>query len=246
MYATDTVVLEDHFFRLRRDFTVRYVLEHFDAQSQIIDIGCGAGPVIAELGRAGYQCPGLDYSPDMLSNAQRRLHEQNMGRSALLRGDCEALPFRDAQFDCVICLGVISYVDDYQYIISEIHRILKPAGTAIISFRNFYNPILSDPVVLVKYIVKRLLFMPRQESQDIGRFLRFRDVNRVIEQNNFALQQFEGIGFGSFRLNYATVFSDATSIRLQDGISRVLYWLRVQWLFRSWTDVHVLIHEKRS
>ena len=54
MYAQETENIEDEFFRLRRDFTIDYVASHYDTSAEICDLGCGAGPVISELLKRGY------------------------------------------------------------------------------------------------------------------------------------------------------------------------------------------------
>jgi SAM-dependent methyltransferase len=45
----------------------------------------------------------------------------------------EQLPLRDAQFDLVICTQMLEYIAQPALVINEIHRVLKPGGTLLLS-----------------------------------------------------------------------------------------------------------------
>jgi SAM-dependent methyltransferase len=203
MYAQDTENLDDEFFRLRRDFTVAYVTSRYDASATICDLGCGAGPVISALLNRGYDAIGFDYSIDMLDNAARRIATGTAGRRPLARCDIQALPLGDDSFDCAVCLGVISYVEHYENIIREIRRILKPGGTAIVSYRNENNLMVSDPVGPVKYLGRKTLesvgHAPREFR--IGNHMSHGEVGRTLQRNGLTLEAFKGIGLGPLRFN---------------------------------------------
>ncbi|HKK07955.1 MAG TPA: methyltransferase domain-containing protein, partial [Gemmatimonadota bacterium] len=70
--------LDDHNFRLRRDFAVALAEERSGASGLILDLGCGAGPVLAELRARSLPCVGLDYSADMLRSATGRLRKRGL------------------------------------------------------------------------------------------------------------------------------------------------------------------------
>jgi SAM-dependent methyltransferase len=65
---------------------------------KVIDVGCGAGAMLARYAAAGCRVAGLDASPDMLSEARRRL-----GPGArLATGEAAALPFATGTADLVM------------------------------------------------------------------------------------------------------------------------------------------------
>ena len=76
MYEEETKNLADEHFRVRRNFTVDYILGRFDKAASICDLGCGAGPVTVDLITHGYRVVGVDYSFDMLENARRRAEHE--------------------------------------------------------------------------------------------------------------------------------------------------------------------------
>ncbi len=58
----------------------------------------------------------------------------------MLFGDIEAgLNFVDSSFDGIICIEVLEYLEKYEYAISEIYRLLKVGGTAIVSIPFMYH-----------------------------------------------------------------------------------------------------------
>lgn len=164
--------------------------------SRILDFGCGAGPIITRLKQKGYDCIGIDCSYDMLRYTRQRLLERGFDDHVLLRGDCGRAPFQDNSSDCVICLGVISYLKDYRPVLSEIMRILTPAGLAIVSFRNKFRPVFSDPVLAGEYLIKRGIGRRNEEPERSGRFLDPDTVRSNIVDAGFNVADVEEIGFG--------------------------------------------------
>lgn len=59
----------------------------------------------------------------------------DIGRRAnvSLRMDLTAVPVEDARFDAVICVHVLEHIHDDRAAISEMYRILKPGGWALVS-----------------------------------------------------------------------------------------------------------------
>lgn len=248
MYATETERLEDDNFRLRRDIAVAHVLSIATPESRVLDLGCGAGPVISELRQHGVNTVGLDYSEDMLENARARLRSLGLDDAGLQQGDCRMTPYPGATFDIVVCLGVISYIEDYDPVLDEIDRLLKPGGTVLISFRSLHNPIFSDPLALGKRWLRNMLtplLGPRSpEKFEIGRFLDHREVAAKMEERGFRYVEFFGIGFGPFRLAGRALFSERQSIRLSRWLARMCHALSLRRPQRWLTDVSLWVYWK--
>jgi len=91
---------------------------------RLLDLGCGVGHFLVWLrSRMAGQYYGLDLSVTSVGRARRR----DPGLS-LAVGDGEALPYRDASFDRVTCLGTAHHFFDTDAAFREIHRILAPGG----------------------------------------------------------------------------------------------------------------------
>ncbi|MGL5192749.1 MAG: class I SAM-dependent methyltransferase [Chroococcales cyanobacterium] len=76
------------------------------------------------------------------------LNEEELGRNRRLNhyfvqnlNDNPQLPLEDQSFDAVLNAVSVQYIQHPEVVFSEIHRILKPGGIAIISFSNrmFYQ-----------------------------------------------------------------------------------------------------------
>lgn len=100
---------------------------------RIIDIGSGPGLMAAELADAvsprGKVC-GVDSSEDMvtLSSARRVSRPWLEFRMA----DATALPYPDRSFDAAVCIQVLEYVRNIEGALSELYRVLRPGGRAVI------------------------------------------------------------------------------------------------------------------
>ena len=245
MYSENTEYLDEEIFRQRRDFTISYIQNNFSKDAVLCDIGCGAGPITAELLKQGYNIIGLDYSADMLTNAKARIRNNGSNKNVLINGDCESLPFASNTFDAVICLGVISYVEFYENIIEEIQRILKPNATSIITYRNENNLVMNDPVTMIIVLVKKLLRINMKKDYVIGRFMNIKEVTNSLVLNNLKIIDFKGIGFGPYHFNEKKLFNEKTSIKINSLITKIAAFLKITFLFKLACDVHIFIVKKK-
>ncbi|MEA2170467.1 MAG: hypothetical protein QOF76_3767 [Solirubrobacteraceae bacterium] len=97
---------------------------------RILDAGCGAGPLFAELRDRGAVVTGIDASGGMLEVARRRLGADADLHVADL---ANPLPFPDGVFDDVIASLVLHYLEDWGPTLAELRRVLRPAGRLIAS-----------------------------------------------------------------------------------------------------------------
>lgn len=248
MYEDDTERLEEANFRERQSVAVHYVAGIAEPGARVLDLGCGTGPVLAELRRRGIDVIGVDCSEDMLAYARSRLHAAGLPDEGLSIEDARDLPFADASFDIVICLGVIAYVEDYEPIIDEIARLLKPGGNALISFRSVFNPLASDPVRglkrLLRPFIKPLLPARPPEPFEIGRPLDFRQVVAMLETRRLQFVEYFGIGFGPFRFAGRRLFSERRSIRISRRLSDLSRRFGIRQPLRWLTDVSLWVYRK--
>ncbi len=99
----------------------------------ILDAGCGAGPLIANLRDRGAEVIGFDSSPAMVALAQRRLGKD---AKVLVADIAEPLPFRTGEFDDVVAALVLHYLEDWSGPLAELHRVVKPGGRLILAVNH--------------------------------------------------------------------------------------------------------------
>lgn len=242
LYAGATPSPEAHFFRQRRDRVLALLAQRVPRNGRVLDMGCGAGPVLAELRAAGWRCSGLDAAPDMLAQARARLAAAGLPDDDLHQGDCRAAPFPDGSYDAVLCLGVISYVEDYAPVLAEIRRLLQPDGMAIVTCRNAARPVWSDPWWLATRTARQVLGRQRAPQPfSPGRLLERAEVRRQLDRVGLAVEREIGIGFGPPQLAGAPVLADAAAVRLSDWLGRFASRTRLWPLARRVTDISLWV-----
>lgn len=106
----------------------------FDVTSvkSILDVGSGAGQILKHLLKftpSETRVVGLDLSHGMLKRARNRMSSD---RACYITADMTNMPFADSSFDCVTCGWVIEHLPDPRPGLSEVGRVLKPGGSALI------------------------------------------------------------------------------------------------------------------
>ncbi len=122
--------------RLRKsDYLLDYVDFAAWAGRDVLEIGCGAGLDLVRFARAGARVTGVDLAPRALGLARGYCEVAGV-QAELVEADGAHLPFTDASFDLVYCLGVLPFAPNPAEIIAEAHRLLRPDGTAIFMVYN--------------------------------------------------------------------------------------------------------------
>src|SRR6266550_2453044 len=107
---------------------------------RVLEIGCGMGTDGAQFAQAGAHYTGVDLTEAAIELARKRFELSGL-EGEFQVADAENLDFADASFDRVYSHGVLHHTPDTARAISEIHRVLKPGGRAIVMLyhRGSYN-----------------------------------------------------------------------------------------------------------
>ncbi len=100
----------------------------------ILDLATGTADLPLQFAEAGLDhIVGLDLSPRMLEQAQKRVDQHPLSSCiSLIQGDSENLPFEDASFDAVsVSYGLRNY-ENLEKGLSETSRVLKTGGAFVI------------------------------------------------------------------------------------------------------------------
>src|SRR5688572_21009639 len=108
--------------------------------ARLLEIGCGMGTDLLQFARGGAHCTGIDLTPRSIEITRHRFQLYNAD-GAFMISDGEHLPFRDESFDVVYSNGVLHHTPDTAGAIREVHRVLRPGGTAkvMLYHRNSLN-----------------------------------------------------------------------------------------------------------
>lgn len=125
------------------------------AGQRVLDLGCGAGAVVASLRRRGVDAVGVDYAQAMVdvALAEYRLCEH------VRRSDATDLPFETNSFDVVIANGVFHHLAVQEELVpalSEVRRVLKPGGRLCCFDRNgsMVSTLMSGGCVRIKELLR--------------------------------------------------------------------------------------------
>ena len=107
---------------------------------RVLEIGCGLGTDGVRFAKAGADYTGIDLTDAAIELARKRFELSGL-RGELRVSDAENLDFADESFDLVYSHGVLHHTPDIARAVSEIHRVLKPGGRAIVMLyhRDSYN-----------------------------------------------------------------------------------------------------------
>jgi SAM-dependent methyltransferase len=122
----DVDLLNEHFARYA--FAARLA-----RGKRVLDAGCGAGYGSAELAKSAQFVAGIDISADAIEFAREQYRLPNL---AFGRASCASLPHADAAFDLVVAFEVVEHLENWPEFLTEVRRVLVPAGQFIVSTPN--------------------------------------------------------------------------------------------------------------
>lgn len=104
----------------------------------VLDVGCGLGTDLSRFAEGQAQVTGIDISPDAINLAKTNFKQRgHHGDFIVMNG--EAMSFNDDHFDFVYCHTVLHFTPKPEKMIQEIHRILKPGGSALLMTINRHS-----------------------------------------------------------------------------------------------------------
>lgn len=93
-----------------------------------LDVGCGPGSAVRRAARvyeAAKSC-GIDISPKMIDKAKKQSPKTNV--IEFVHGSSEAIPYRDEEFDAVLCTCSFHHYQHPHQALKEMKRVLKKGG----------------------------------------------------------------------------------------------------------------------
>ncbi|KAB0269707.1 class I SAM-dependent methyltransferase [Microvirga brassicacearum] len=133
-FASEAVNEASHWWFVgRRRLFAREIIEaKLPRTAKILDVGTSTGTNLRMLRDIGFaDVEGLDFSEEAISYCASK------GLGVVKQGDICAMPFPEGTFDLVLATDIIEHVDDDLKALSEIARVLKPGGLALVTVPAF-------------------------------------------------------------------------------------------------------------
>jgi ubiquinone/menaquinone biosynthesis C-methylase UbiE len=102
-----------------KDFYKKYNID----SGSILDVGCGTGKLKPVLGE-NFDYTGIDFSKNMLSQAEKRGYKTMEGFIEEIMGNIEA-----KSYDHVVCLSVLYFIEDVELILKKFEKIARVSLT---------------------------------------------------------------------------------------------------------------------
>lgn len=196
--------------------------KYFKREGSIVDYGCGSGLRYGEvLNARGNRYVGADVSEAALSQAKSRGIEVQT-----IDMEDGATSLEGASFDYAMCMEVLEHVMNPTISVQEVHRLLKPKGTFLLSVPNagvfsnrieffltgFLNPGGSPETSRKK---------PWEDCHI--RFYNVSMIKRLLESNGFEVCEVYGERFSPGDVPY--VYRKPRLKRFANGLGFPLWWM---------------------
>ena len=124
-------VYEEHADSLYREArqTLRFAQRSVGhlTDKRLLDVGCGMGHLLAEAQRLGADVTGVDVNKQAIAVAER-----SIGEGRVIHGTLESAALPDSHFDIVTANNLIEHLTQPAQFVSEVRRVLRPAGVLVI------------------------------------------------------------------------------------------------------------------
>lgn len=143
----------------------------------VLVVGAGQGLIVAELLKKGFQCDGVDLSPEMIRYARIRRGLD------LVQADARAMPFGKETYRTIIyATGVIDFLSDEEeirVILNEACRIVHRSGSIFVAFYRF-SAATEDLMIRLGLLTNNVLHL--RETLEIYRLKPVRTIAWVAKR----------------------------------------------------------------
>jgi len=148
---------------------------------KILEGGVGQGVVLAKIKKIAKgrieKLYGVDLSEKLLDIAS-----VNIPEAELAKGDVENLEFGDNFFDFVLMVDTFQYLQDFDKVLEETKRVLKPGGRFLVTVPN------KNWLLFEGYIKRRKNIQPVDDH-----FFDFLEMKDLLEKHGFEILKFKGV-----------------------------------------------------
>ena len=104
---------------------------HLRPEDELLEVACGSGVFLSNHAADVSFVGGLDLSDLQIDLARQRLAERiAAGTAEIVKGNAVELPWEDARFSVVTCMGSMEAFTHPSRALAEMFRVLRPGGRA--------------------------------------------------------------------------------------------------------------------
>lgn len=154
-----------------------------------LDIGCGDGLHTLLIGKKVGHVTGIDVNTAFVETARTYADRmQGRAQAEFIDQPLEKIGFPDNHFDVIFSICVIEHIDNYEEVLQECLRTLKPGGRIVFTVDTLEN--ISDPQLISSH----------SQQHHVVRYFRKDTLSAVLEKTGFTGLHLEHL----FRSSLAT------------------------------------------
>jgi ubiquinone/menaquinone biosynthesis C-methylase UbiE len=140
--------------------------------ARLVEIGCGMGTDLLQFARGGAHCTGVDLTPRSVEISRLHFDLYQM-RADFVLSDAESLPFGSESFDVVYSNGVLHHTPGTAEAVREVHRILKPGGTAKVMLYHRHSLYYWSEIILHRGLLRGHFLRGHSPEEIMSRYVEY-------------------------------------------------------------------------
>lgn len=192
-------------------------ISNINENSKVLDLCCGTGKMVyytcKKVGK-NTEVIGLDFNEAMLEVGYKNLNKSITDyKFKLLKGDVQALPFKDCSFDCVTIAFGLRNIPNKTKALSEIYRVLKPGGKAICLelstpqipiFKQLYGLYFNHMLPIIGYLGTGSKNAYSYLRDSVNEFMSKAELKYAFESTGFNDTSYKSLSVGIASIHYGT------------------------------------------
>ena len=166
-------------------------------QGNLLELGCGEGRGIDVIAPLASNYSAIDKIGDVIEQLSDKHPSFNFRQ-----GHFPPCPYESDTFDTIVSFQVIEHIKDDHLFLQEIHRMLKPGGTALLTTPNIKMTLTRNPWHIREYTADQLEAIARKyfDKVDMKGVAGNDKVMKYYEENKASVQRITR--FDVFNLQY--------------------------------------------
>jgi ubiquinone/menaquinone biosynthesis C-methylase UbiE len=154
-----------------------------DPSVKALDLGAGRGLYTGLLLKKKYKVVSVDINPRMLEI----IHQKFGNKVLTIEAGCVNLPFENESFDIILAIELVVHVPEIEKLLSEIKRILRSNGKAILSVTNKFS-------LYSLWVTKINPFLIFKSKEYFNRQYSVKEFSEILEKYGFQIISIYGFG----------------------------------------------------